>query len=112
MTSEGCGAVARTIDVVHRHNDNRVIAFTRGAPARQLLIVASLNDAPFDHGYVFWDGLFAAAGGRLAGDLQQRRRRSTGAADVGNGGGTLQVNGGVINAVIPANGFVVLRKAS
>jgi hypothetical protein len=32
--------------------------------------------------------------------------------NVGNGGATLRVNGGQINAVIPAHGFVVLEKVS
>ncbi len=33
-----------------------------------------------------------------------------GGNNIGNGGLTLQVNGGVINAVIPARGFVVFEK--
>ena len=33
-----------------------------------------------------------------------------GGDNVGNGGATLQVNSGQINAVIPAHGFVVLER--
>jgi 1,4-alpha-glucan branching enzyme len=38
--------------VIYTHNDNRVIAFTRTYQRQQLLVLASLNDVPFDHGYV------------------------------------------------------------
>ena len=46
-------AAARSaaLDVIYRHNDNRVIAFTRSAPDQQLLVLGSLNDAPFGQGY-------------------------------------------------------------
>ena len=102
-------ARSRELDVIYRHNDHRVIAFTRSSSLQQLLVVASLNDAPFDHGYVIWtdparlpDGwwqeIFNSDAAKFGGD------------NVGNGGSTLQVNGGTINAVIPARGFVVFEK--
>ena len=39
-------ARSTSIDVIYRHNDNRVIAFTRSAPTQNLLIIASLSDSP------------------------------------------------------------------
>lgn len=104
-------ARSRALDVLHRHNGNRVIAFTRSAPNQQLLILASLNDAPFDHGYVAgtdsarlsdggWQEIFNSDAAAYGGD------------NVGNGGATLQVSGGQINAVIPAHGFVVFEKVN
>jgi 1,4-alpha-glucan branching enzyme len=104
-------ARSRAIDVIYRHNDNRVIAFTRSASTQRLLIVASLNDAPFSNGYVIrtdpsrlpsgsWREIFNSDAAIYGGD------------NVGNGGGTLQVSGGQINAVIPAHGFVVLQNVS
>jgi 1,4-alpha-glucan branching enzyme len=99
------------IDVIYRHNDNRVIAFMRTSPAQQLLVLASLNDAPFDRGYVLatdprrlpaggWQEIFNSDAAVYGGD------------DVGNRSATLQVNGGQINAVIPARGIVVFVKVS
>ena len=104
-------ARSRTLDVIYRHNNNRIIAFTRSSPAQQLLIVASLNDAPFDHGYIVWtDSWRLPAGGWQ--EIFNSDAAIYGGDNMGNGGKTLQVNGGVINAVIPARGFVVFEKVS
>ena len=102
-------ARSRSLDVIHEHNDNRVIAFTRSSPTQELLVMASLNDAPFDHGYVIgtdpwrlptggWREIFNSDAAVYGGD------------NIGNGGATLQASNGAINAVLPANGFVVLEK--
>jgi 1,4-alpha-glucan branching enzyme len=75
------------------------------------LVVASLNDAPFDHGYVLWtDASRLPAGGWQ--EVFNSDAAIYGGGGIGNGGATLPVNGGVINAVIPARGFVVFEKAS
>lgn len=104
-------ARSRTLDVIYRHNDNRVIAFTRSSTGQQLLMLASLNDAPFDNGYVLgtdpwrlpaggWQEIFNSDAAVYGGD------------NVGNGHATLQVSAGQMNAVIPAHGFVVFEKVS
>ena len=104
-------ARSSTLDVICRHNDNRVIAFTRNSPRQQLLVVASLNDSAFAQGYVIatdswrlpaggWQEIFNSDAAIYRGD------------NVGNGGATLPVNNGQINAVIPAHGFVVFEKIS
>jgi 1,4-alpha-glucan branching enzyme len=104
-------ARSTAIDVIYRHNDNRVIAFTRSALGQQLLVLASLNDAPFDHGYVIvTDPSLLSAGGWK--EIFNSDAAIYGGDNVGNGGATLQVNNGQINAVIPAHGFVVLEKVS
>ena len=104
-------ARSRALDVIYRHNDNRVIAFTRSSTGQQLLILASLNDAPFDNGYAF-----CTDPGRLpTGGLQEIFNSYAavyGGDNLGNGHATLQVNGGQMNAVIPAHGFVVFEKVS
>jgi len=103
-------ARSAAIDVIYRHDDNRIIAFTRGAPNQQLLLLASLNDAPFDHGYVI-----STDPSRLPSGGWRERFNSDaaiyGGNNIGNGGATLQVNNGEINAVIPAHGFVILEKS-
>ena len=67
-----CQPAARssTLDVIYRHNDNRVIAFTRSSPGQQLLVLASLNDSAVRSRVCHHDGLLAAACRRMAGDLQ------------------------------------------
>jgi len=104
-------ARSRALDVIYRHNDNRVIAFTRSAAAQQLLILASLNDNPFDQGYfIRTDAWRLAAGGWR--EIFNSDAAFYGGDNVGNGGATLPVNNGQVNAVIPAHGFVVLEKVS
>ncbi|MGO9935412.1 MAG: alpha amylase C-terminal domain-containing protein [Steroidobacteraceae bacterium] len=104
-------ARSRAIDVIYRHNDNRVIAFTRTAPGQDLLVIASLNDNPFANGYVIaTDSWRLPAGGWQ--EIFNSDATMFGGSNVGNGGATLQVNNGQINSVVPANGFVVFEKVS
>ena len=103
-------ARSAAIDVIYRHDDNRIIAFTRSAPNQQLLILASLNDAPFDHGYVIsTDPSRLPTGGWR--ELFNSDATIYGGNNIGNCGATLQVNNGEINAVIPAHGFVIFEKS-
>jgi 1,4-alpha-glucan branching enzyme len=104
-------ARSSAIDVVHVHDGNRVIAFTRRCPTQQLLVMASLNDAPFGSGYSIatdparlpaggWREIFNSEGALYGGD------------NAGNGGATLQAANGQFNAVIPAHGFVIFEKTN
>ncbi len=102
-------ARSTTLDVIYRHNDNRITAFTRSSPGQQLLVLASLNDAPFDHGYVFWTDPSRLPSGPWQ-EIFNSDAAIYGGDNVGNGGAALQVNNGQINAVLPAHGFVVLQK--
>jgi hypothetical protein len=104
-------AQSRAIDVIYRHNDNRVIAFTRSAVNQKLLILASLNDMPFTGGYVISTDSWRLPSGGWR-EIFNSDAATYGGENVGNGGATLQVSGGQINAIIPAHGFVVLRNAS
>jgi 1,4-alpha-glucan branching enzyme len=99
------------LDVIYRHNDNRVIAFTRTFPGQQLLTLASLNDAPFDHGYFIGTDSWRLPAGRWQ-EVFNSDAAIYGGDDVGNSGASLQVNSGQVNAVIPAHGFVVFEKVS
>jgi 1,4-alpha-glucan branching enzyme len=81
------------IDVIHTHNDNRVIAFTRRVQGQELLVLASLNDSPFNNGYVITtDSWRLPAGGRQ--ELFNSDAAMYGGENLGNGGATLQVNNG------------------
>jgi 1,4-alpha-glucan branching enzyme len=111
LVTNHAAARSRALDVIYTHDDNRVIAFTRSTPNQELLVLASLNDAPFASGYVIGtDASRLPAGGWL--EIFNSDAAIYGGDNVGNGGATLQVNGGQINAVIPAHGFVVLEKTS
>jgi 1,4-alpha-glucan branching enzyme len=111
LVTTTAAARSSALDVIYRHNDNRVIAFTRSAPGQQLLILASLNDAPFEQGYVIaTDSWRLPAGGWR--EVFNSDAAIYGGDNVGNSGATVQVNNGQINAAIPARGFVVFEKVS
>ena len=95
--------------MIYRHNDNRVIAFTRSSPNQQLLVLASLNDLAFDHGYfISTDSWRLPSGGWR--EMFNSDAAIYGGENVRNGGATLQIVGGKINAIVPAHGFVVFVK--
>ena len=104
-------ARSKVLDVIYTHNDNRVIAFTRSSPGQNLLVVASLNDVPFENGY----GIAADPSRLPAGGWQEVFNSDAiiyGGANVGNSGAVLPVNNGKIYAVIPAHGFTIFQKVS
>jgi 1,4-alpha-glucan branching enzyme len=89
------------------HNANRVIAFHRWNGMEEFLIVGSLNDAPFNHGYWLHSD-------RL-GDFHWQEIFNTDAAEyggwnIGNGGNRMEAVGGALNVVLPACGVLVFRK--
>ena len=100
---------ARGIDVLYTDDANRVIAFLRTDGLEDALVVGSLANRPFDHGYVV-----GAPGGRLPDGTWREIFNSDagvyGGDDVGNGGGTVISTGGRLDVVIPMNGFVVLLR--
>jgi 1,4-alpha-glucan branching enzyme len=104
-------ARSRALDVIYRHNDNRIIAFTRTAPGQLLLVIASLNDRPFPNGYVIGTdpGRLPVGGWQ---EIFNSDSNAYGGSNVGNGGATLPVTNGQIDAVVPANGFVVFEKVN
>jgi 1,4-alpha-glucan branching enzyme len=104
-------ARSTAIDVIHTHNGNRVIAFTRSAAGQQLLMIASLNDAPFANGYVIATDPSRLPDGGWR-EIFNSDAAAYGGMNIGNGGATLPVSNGQINAVIPADGFVLFQKVS
>ena len=102
---------SRDIDVPYVCNDTRVIVFRRTAGSEQLLILASLHDSPFDQGYAIQaDPTRLPAGGWQ--EIFNSDAAIYGGDNVGNGGAILWVDGGRIQASIPAHGFIVLQKVS
>jgi 1,4-alpha-glucan branching enzyme len=104
-------ARSKSLDVIHTNNDNRVIAFTRSATNQMLLVLASLNDSAFANGYVIGtDSSRLPTGGWR--EVFNSDAALFGGSNIGNAGGILPVSNGQINAIIPANGFVVFEKVS
>ena len=99
----------QNIDIVHQSNANRVVAFKRWTGDEELLVAASLNDAAFADGYILakdelaipdagWKEIFNSDSARYGG------------RNIGNLGAVVGSNGGRLNVVIPAAGFVVFAK--
>jgi 1,4-alpha-glucan branching enzyme len=95
------------IDILNVHDGNRVLAFLRRSGAGQFVVLASLNNRPFTSGYRIgspalpdgdWLEMFNSDSVVYGGD------------NVGNGGGVLHSGGGGLEAVVPANGFVILER--
>lgn len=102
-------ARSTSVDVIYRHNENRIIAFTRSTTGQQLLVVASLNDSAFTQGYgIATDPWRLPAGGWQ--EVFNSDAAAYGGSNVGNSSATLPVSNGVINTIIPARGFVVFEK--
>ena len=102
------GLRSSAIDVLHVHDANRVLAWRRWGESDDFLVLASLNN----HAYL--DG-YDVSNSRLAdGDWKEVFNSDLtkyGGDNIGNFGATaIPSRGGVLHAVIPANGFVVLKR--
>lgn len=99
---------SHNLDVVHTHDANRVIAFTRREATSDVVVVASLNNGPFDR-YSIETGP-----DRLpAGDWVETFNSDAGlygGSDVGNFGSPIRSADGRLKLQLPANGFVVLQR--
>jgi 1,4-alpha-glucan branching enzyme len=101
------GLRSHNIEIVHVHNANRVIAWRRWDETEEFLIVASLNNHPFDGGYTiehsrFWDDSWR--------EIFNSDASLYGGNDIGNFGANIVSNDGQINLIIPANGFIVCQR--
>ena len=100
---------SHNIDIIHHSNPNRVIAFKRWSGDEEVIVVASLNNAPFSNGYVIEKDLLAIpdAGWK---EIFNSDAAIYGGRNVGNLGATIPSSQGRLDVVVPANGFVVLVK--
>jgi 1,4-alpha-glucan branching enzyme len=96
------------LEIVHALGQTRVLAFTRRQGGNELLIVASLNNRPFD-GYVV-----RTEAERLPDGPWQETFNSDaalyGGQDFGNFGAAVPCGHGEIRLRIPANAFLVLQR--
>jgi 1,4-alpha-glucan branching enzyme len=103
------GLRSRNIAILHVHNDNRVVVFKRWGGGQEFLVLASLNNKPFNNpNYVVQHpDLWGASRWREVFNSDSDNYRG---GNVGNFGATFTAQPGRLEAVIPANGFVVLAR--
>jgi 1,4-alpha-glucan branching enzyme len=104
------GLKSPNIDVLFSHNAHRLIVFHRWGDGEDFLVVASLNNRPFNNpGYLFhadrtpvgrWREIFNSDAAVFGGD------------NVGNLGQLLENSPGSFECVVPANGLVVFQRES
>jgi 1,4-alpha-glucan branching enzyme len=100
------GLRSHNIEVVHVHNDNRMIAFLRWDDQQKFMVVATLADRPYSSGYRLthpsitdggWQEVFNSDANLYGGD------------NIGNLGASIPARNSSIDVVVPHAGFVVLR---
>lgn len=101
------GLRSRQIEVIYVSTENRVIAFIRTDGTDYYLVTASLKNRPFSSGYYIRTGRLGPAGWR---ECFNSDAAVYGGDNVGNAGEVVRSGTSGIKTVIPANGFVVLRR--
>jgi len=101
------GLRTHAVDILHVHNANRLLAFRRWDDSEELLVVASLNNHPFSAGYVIANPRLGSGPWR---EIFNSDAQVYGGNNVGNQGAALSVHHGLLEVLIPANGFVVFLK--
>ncbi|MCL2709374.1 MAG: alpha-amylase family glycosyl hydrolase [Planctomycetaceae bacterium] len=98
---------SKNIEILHVHNDNRILAFRRWEGKEEIIVVVSLNNQPFDHGYnIFHHSSIAQGSWNVlinSGDPKYGGNNRTNAT-------MFSQNGMLSLPVVPANGIVVLKK--
>jgi 1,4-alpha-glucan branching enzyme len=101
---------SRRIDVIHVLDSTRVMSFTRRSGNDELLVVVSLNNAPFLDGYSIVQPDTSRLPDGTWREVFNSDAASYGGNDIGNFGAALPVSHGHIHARLPANGFVIFQK--
>lgn len=94
------------VDIVHVHDANRVLAYRRWLGDAEFLIVASLNNAPFDHRYRIGAASLSDGGWIEALNSDDQSYGGQGILNPG----VLTSAGGSIEARLPANGILVFQR--
>ncbi len=100
---------SHNIDILHQSNSDRVIAFKRWSADEEVIVVASLNNAPFADGYMVEKDQLAIPDGDWK-EVFNSDASVYGGWNMGNEGAVIHSSHGCINTKIPANGFVVLAR--
>jgi len=95
------------LHIVHASNDNRVLVFKRWRGSEELLVVASLNNQPFEFGYAIESDPISLPDAHWK-EIFNSDAALYGGASIGNAGAIVPSSGGRITVRIPANGLIVL----
>ena len=98
---------SRQLDIVHVHNDNRILAFLRTSGISRYLVVASLANRAYRDGYSIDHSAIQDGGWR---EIFNSDAAVYGGDNVGNYGLTRPAANSRITIVVPANGFVVFER--
>jgi 1,4-alpha-glucan branching enzyme len=102
------GLRSRNIDVVFVHNEHRLLIFRRWSADEEFLVVASLNNRPYDApNYRFVADRLPMGAWR---EVFNSDAAMFGGWNVGNAGATIHLPGGLLECVVPANGVVVFKQ--
>ena len=107
LSQSNGGIRSRNIEVIHAHDDNRVIGFLRWDDAQTFFVAGSLNTAAFTNGYRFSSPRFDDAEWTqvLNSDLGKY-----GGWGVGNG--AVRSSNGMLEILLPASGAVVMKRSA
>ena len=97
---------SRDCDILHAHDDNRVIAARRWAVGEEMIVIGCLNNWAFRGGYRIQDPRIADASWR---EVFNSDASQYGGGDFLNAGNIVS-GGGAINVNIPANSVLVLQR--
>lgn len=97
---------ARTCEVVHAHEGNRICAYRRWGSGEETIVVGSLNNRAFPNGYDIRDPRIADGRWR---EIFTSEAATYGGSDLRNEG-SLTSAGGVLTVNVPANSLLVLRR--
>jgi 1,4-alpha-glucan branching enzyme len=100
---------SHNIDILHQHDANRVIVFKRWSADEEVIIFASLNNAPFANGYTISGELIDVPNAAWK-EVFNSDAAAYGGQNVGNAGALIPSGNGQLNVKIPANGLVVFVK--
>jgi 1,4-alpha-glucan branching enzyme len=103
-------ARSRHIDVIYAWDQTRVVAFTRRSGQDELLVVASLNNAPFRDGYSITQPDTSRLPDGSWREVFNSDAAIYGGNNVGNFGAAVPARGGHIRVRLPANGFLIFQK--
>jgi 1,4-alpha-glucan branching enzyme len=95
------------IAILDRREAERIIVFRRMSDQEDLLIFATLSNRPYSNGYWVYASDLPDAAWR---EVFNSDSQFYGGDNVGNNGGQVLSHGGYIGPVVPAKGFVVLRR--
>lgn len=100
---------SRNIDVIHVSDNNRVIAFIRYEGTTHDLIIASLSNHPFEHGYHIHSDPSRLVTGKWQ-EIFNSDSWVYGGTNLGNYSANLPSQDGQITVRLPSNGLIVMRK--